>query len=101
VKFINHPEADQEIDDAAEYYDNARPGYGLRFTDHLRRAFAQIADAPDRWPIREFGFRKYTLQDFSHTIRYIERKDYIYVVAVPHGSQEPGYWKDRILDEQR
>jgi len=101
VNIITHPEADAEIDEAADYYENARPGYGELFLDAVRHATDQIREAPDRWPIRDFGFRKYTLQDFSHTIRYLDRRDYIYVIAVPHGSREPGYWKDRNLDEQR
>ena len=96
-----HPDANEDLSDAAEYYNTQRPGLGEQFLSEFWRAVAGLQDDPARWPIREYGFRKRTLQQFHHTIRYIERKTYIYIVAVPHCSQEPGYWKTRISDEQR
>jgi toxin ParE1/3/4 len=101
VNIIFHPEALKELYDAADYYNDARPGLGDEFGAEIDLSIEGIVDDPVRWPVRDFGFRKYTVQRFHHTIRYIERKDYIYVVAVPHSSREPGYWKQRILDEQR
>ena len=98
---IFHPDAQNELYDAADYYDEARSDFGAEFEREVDFALESLLDDPARWPIREFGFRKYVLQRFHHTIRYIERRDHVYVIAVPHSSREPGYWKDRILDEQR
>jgi toxin ParE1/3/4 len=40
--------------------------------------------------------RKLQIEQFPFSLLYVERADYIWVVAIAHGSRKPGYWKDRI-----
>src|SRR3954467_7495398 len=100
LKIRTHPDADEEVINAANYYEDERDGYGRLFQSDYFDALRQIQQDSKRWPIREFGFRKYVMRRFRHSIRYIERRDYLYIIAVPHASRKPGYWKKRVSDEQ-
>jgi hypothetical protein len=42
----------------------------------------------------EFKFR---LTQFPCSLLYINRADYLWVVAVAHGSRMPAYWKRRVV----
>jgi toxin ParE1/3/4 len=97
----SHPQADAEIDRAAEYLEEHRPDYGALFIGEIRRASREIANDPGRWPLRMFGHRKYLTQKFKYLIWYRETEEGVFITAVHHSSRKPGYWKDRILDEQR
>lgn len=38
------------------------------------------------------------LRRFPFSIVYVALTELIYIVAIAHGSREPGYWKLRIQD---
>ena len=42
------------------------------------------------------GLQKFRLTQFPFSLLYINRADYLWVVAVAHGSRKPGYWKKRV-----
>jgi hypothetical protein len=86
---------------AGDYLEEQRPDYGKVFESEVDVAIEDFIRDPQRWPVRESGFRRYVIQQFGYLIWYRESNEEIYVIAVHHSSQEPGYWKDRILDEQR
>jgi toxin ParE1/3/4 len=39
----------------------------------------------------------FRLTQFPFSLLYINRADYLWVVAVAHGNRKPGYWKKRVL----
>ena len=96
-----HPAANEEWYASAEYLENQRPGYGFKLLDDVREAFAEIADAPDRFLVRELGFRRCLTKQFKYQVWFQQRGESIYIIAVHHSSRKPGYWKERVLDEQR
>ena len=96
-----HRAAREEVYDAAGYIDDRRPDYGTLFDQEVRSACRELAADPERWPVKLRGFRKYLTERFKYLIWYKETEEEIYVIAVHHSSRKPGYWKDRLLDEQR
>jgi hypothetical protein len=57
-----------------------------------------IAADPKRYPAaRDLpGVQRIRIKQFPFSLLYINRADYIWIVAVAHGSRKPGYWKRRI-----
>jgi plasmid stabilization system protein ParE len=96
-----HPAARAEFNEAVGYLEDQRSGYGALFKQEIRSDCRELARDPERWPVREKGFRKKLVEKFNYLIWYRESDEEIYVIAVHHCSRKPGYWKKRILDEQR
>jgi hypothetical protein len=61
----------------------------------LQRALAEVAQAPERWPVLVDTLRKRPLRGFPYRIVYQLRRDHVLIVAVMHERQHPDYWRDR------
>lgn len=96
-----HRAARSELDHAARFYDERLPGLGEEFLDEFLAAVRTIERDPGRFRVRQDGVRKCILKRFPFAIYFRTNKENIEVIAVAHGSRRPGYWKQRILDEQR
>jgi plasmid stabilization system protein ParE len=96
-----HPKAREEIAGAVVYLEQQRPDYGTIFSNEIDAGIKRIIGAPDRWSMKAAGFRKYLAQRFKYLIWYRETEDEIYIIAVHHSARKPGYWKQRILDDEQ
>jgi plasmid stabilization system protein ParE len=65
------------------------------FMAELDAAVALIAEAPDRWPERPDGRRRYVIHRFPFILVFRIRTEDVRLFAVQHGHRRPGYWKDR------
>jgi hypothetical protein len=50
VKVELHPEAEEELYQAAEWYDSQRPGLGTDLVAEVTRWLDAVAEAPTMWP---------------------------------------------------
>lgn len=50
------PEAEQEMLEAAQYYQEQASGLGLDFLVEIERAIQSIAQSPHTWPVLEGEF---------------------------------------------
>ena len=91
-----HPEARREYLEAAEFYESRRPGIGAAFTLEVEATIQRILEAPDRWRILEQDIRRCLTHVFPYGVLYTIEDDFILIVAVAHGSREPGYCRDRL-----
>jgi plasmid stabilization system protein ParE len=92
------PEAQAELDRAhAYYFVHASERTADECLDEVVDAFAKIAANPEQWPSEEgTDYRFFTLKRHSYVIYYrIETPQAVRVAAVPHASQQPGYWHGR------
>jgi toxin ParE1/3/4 len=60
------------------------------------KAFAQIIDAPERWPIIEGDVRRYLMPRFPYAIYYRITAKHIRILAFKHHRRHPDYWRYRI-----
>jgi len=69
-----------------------------RFKQHIRHAYDAIIRSPERFaPERDVpGVQRFRMKHFPFLILYSSRPDYIWIVAIAHGSRKPGYWKHRL-----
>lgn len=94
-RLIVRPEAQQDIHEAAAWYEARRPGLGAEFVAEIRRYLLNIQDNPKQYPTVYRRFRRATLSRFPYLIFYTIEDGSPIVAAVVHGSRRPGVWRRR------
>jgi toxin ParE1/3/4 len=91
------PEARDEFDAAAEWYESHAEGLGQRFIQRVEETLLHVRKAPRALVVWEGDsrFRKAVVRQFPYVIFFRELTDVIEIVAVAHGAREPGYWLGR------
>ena len=88
-------EAEVELWEAVAYYEAKAAGLGLDFAAEVEQGIQTICDAPERWPLREDGTRRYLIQRFPFLIVYTCRDNHVWILALAHCKRRPGYWTVR------
>lgn len=89
------PEAEQDLLEAAFWYEEQRPGLGIQFLDESLIIFSGIAEAPLMYPSVHRDTRRALMHRFPFGVYYRVENAAIVVVAVMHGSRDPRRWKKR------
>jgi plasmid stabilization system protein ParE len=95
MQVVSHPEAEQELEAAAVWYEKQEPGLGDDFLDEFERTLRRIATEPERWHIFQGNNRKLNFHRFPYAIIYSLRAEAIYIKAVMHLHRSPFYWSHR------
>jgi len=95
VRVVSHPEADQELEAAALWYEQRQPGLGEDFLDEFERTLRRILAKPERWRQFRGENRKLNFNRFPFAIVYSLRGDELYIKAVMHLHRRPFYWAPR------
>ena len=95
MKFIFHPEAEDEFFDAIEYYEAVDVGLGYDFSMEVLATVRNITEYPLAWPILIENVRRCLTNRFPFGVIYSIEGDHIHVLAVMHLRRKPGYWEDR------
>lgn len=98
---IIHDQANAELREAMDWYDDRRFGLGWDLNIEVQAVFDRIGDRPragSRWPDSEIRWLK--TRRFPYVVYYRELDTAIWVLAVAHERREPGYWTDRSSEEQ-
>ena len=96
MKSAFHPEAQRELLEAIDYYNDAEPGLGLQFFAEIQSAIELVEVFPDLWMEVESGIRRCLVRRFPYAILYSREGDEIFIYAIMHTRRHPDYWKDRI-----
>ena len=93
-------EAEHELDEAAQRYDEQRPGLGQRLLDQVARTAEHVrefprAGAPVKHVSEELGVRQAPVKGFPYHLVYLATAQEIRVLAIAHYRRRPGYWLDR------
>jgi hypothetical protein len=90
-----HPEAAAELEASARFYDQQQSGLGERFLAAIDFALVGVLDSPSTWPVLEGDVRRRLARVFPYAILFSIEPDRIFVLAVMHCHQMPGYWRAR------
>ena len=91
-----HPEADAEFADAVRYYAAIEPQLGIRFYREIERLIRDICAQPQRFLRFQPPARRALSPEFPYSVVYLEQPDRVWIVAVMHAKQRPGYWRTRL-----
>ncbi len=92
------PAAKAELDEAAVFYNNRKPGLELDFLDEVGRTLAYIKEFPNAAAVIRKAARQRRVERFPYGLVYIARDSEIIVIAVAHLKRKPGYWRNRLKD---
>ena len=87
------PEAEQDIEEAATWYEQQRLGLGQEFLDEVLRAFEKISARPALYPAVHRETRRTLTRRFPFGVYYRVQRELVVDVAVMHGSRSPRRWK--------
>ena len=91
-----HPAAAEEYTQAAKYYAAIETGLGQRFYDEIERLILEVRRQPDRFFSFSPPARRVLARKFPYSVVYMGMPDRVWIVAVMHAKQRPGYWRTRL-----
>ena len=92
------PEADGEILEAAQWYEEREAGLGAEFVAEIDAVFQRIAQGPDRFRRFEANARVALCHRFPYAIYFVPEGDDVVVLAVLHHRRARAVVKDRLGD---
>jgi plasmid stabilization system protein ParE len=95
MKFHLLPEANDDLSQAIEYYEDCEDGLGLDFLIEFEKAIRRIVEHPQAWQEISKSFRRCLLGRFPYGIIYSVESKCILIVSVMNLHQHPGIWKNR------
>jgi plasmid stabilization system protein ParE len=85
-----HPEASDELIEAAGFYERRENGLGYRFLDAVEASVARLNVEPRLAPSDERGRRRYLIHGFPYVVIYRIEGTFLHVLAVAHTSRKLG-----------
>ena len=90
------PEARDELDAAADWYEQQRPGWAAAFLDRVGDILDRIAANPQLHGKVYHDVRKAVVQKFPFVVLYYEDPGDVVVIAVFHTARNPDIWHGRV-----
>jgi plasmid stabilization system protein ParE len=94
VSFL--PPAEEEMIEAARYYESKSDGLGSEFLAEVERTIESIKAHPSAAAIIRSHIRRRLLNRFPFGLLYAIDDNHILILAVMHLRRRPGYWKARL-----
>lgn len=92
--------ARHELRDAVDWYAAQAPGLGDAFLIETLRAFDLIESYPDAWHPLTGDVRRCRLHRYPYGVIYTRVEHDVLVLAIAHLHRKPGYWRDRLGEQQ-
>ncbi|WP_404424359.1 type II toxin-antitoxin system RelE/ParE family toxin [Nibricoccus sp. IMCC34717] len=93
---VFHPEARLELKVAGQYYAERSLETAQRFYDEIDLVLAEIEARPNLRRMYDPPARRHFGAVFPYAVIYLDQPERLWVVAVMHFKQRPGYWRDRV-----
>lgn len=93
MRLIYHPDAEMELIEAAQFYEQRVSTLGSQFLNAADIAIGAIQNDPERWSVIEADVRRYLMPRFPYALYYRVLSDHIRVLAFKHNSRHPDYWR--------
>jgi toxin ParE1/3/4 len=98
MTFDFHPDALEEYQSAASWYEEQRFRLGIEFIQAIETGIAAILSDPGRFQPVGGSIRIYRIKRFPYYVfyRFNEGGNHVRIVAVIHKRRKPDYWRDRL-----
>lgn len=98
-------EAIDEVTEAAAWYRTRSPGLENEFLAELERVLSLIESSPASFPRlldlpADLKIRRALLPRFPYALVFMGLAAEVRVLAVAHTKRRPGYWLDRVENEE-
>ena len=95
VPIIFHRLAEDELNEAAAYYAQSRPGLGDAFVTEVQHAVDRLAELPSAGRPVDRDVRWWLVKRFPYSILYRVCENHIRILAIAHQKRRPFYWLKR------
>ena len=95
-----HPKFETDLIEAARYYQGQVPALGAEFLDEAEQSVEEVMRAPERWPLRVGGIRRFLLHRFPFVIRYriSPNGNTVQFLSILHGARHPDTGQERTTE---
>jgi len=92
-----HPEVDNDLMEAMEYYEReAVPELAVEFYVEFRRCSDQLGVRLESFPVKESGLRRMNLHRFPfHILFEVLNENVVEIFVVKHDHRDPAFGTDR------
>ncbi len=94
-RFSFHPIAEQELNEAAAYYEAESHGLGSAFLKEVEKAVQQVLNYPESAPLLSRLVRKKVVRRFPYNVMYSVIPTGIRILAIANQKRRPFYWCGR------
>lgn len=100
TRLLVEAEADRELEEAVQRYEEKRSGLGQRFLDGVTFTIDRIrrfplAGATVPYVSSDLSVRRAPVKGFPYHVVYLHTSESIRVLAFAHYRRRPGYWLGR------
>jgi toxin ParE1/3/4 len=88
--------AEDEMAEAALFYDGHSTGLGRDFLDDVQQSINRLRAYPQLGAEVETGLRRLLLHRFPFSLIYAVDPREILIVSVAHHGRHPSYWRSRV-----
>lgn len=88
--------AEEEMSEAAAFYDAGFVGLGSDFLDDVQQAIDMVRAHPEIGVRLDAKLRRALLHRFPFSLIYAVETEAILIISIAHHRQRPGYWTSRI-----
>ena len=90
------PPAQEELIDAADYYNNQCAGLGFEFAAEIRKTIARILRFPSAWTRLSARTRRCLVNRFPYAVIFQYTDTQVFIVAIMHLKREPDSWQKNL-----
>lgn len=92
------PDAEAELQGAAEWYEAQQEGLGLALLEQAASTYERIADGDHGHPVPQAtdAARRIAIPKFPLWVVFVEHGDEVVIAAYAHERRRPSYWLGRI-----
>ena len=95
LELIIRPEAETEMTDAFDWYEERVKGLGSEFLLAADAIFQGILRSPHQYPVVYKTIRRALLRRFPHEVFFVSEENRVVVIAVIHTRRNPKHWQER------
>ena len=89
--------AEDEMTEAALFYESRSVGLGNDFLDDVQRAVDRLCEYPYSGELVDTNLRRTLLHRFPFNLIYgIERQSIVIIAVATMAARAPGYWRSRV-----
>jgi plasmid stabilization system protein ParE len=101
MRYYFHPSAEEEFDNAVEYYEQRQIGLGLEFAEEVYAAIKRIIEFPEAWAVMSKNTRRCLTNRFPFALIYQVKNSALHIIAVANLHRQPGYWRGRLEHDKQ
>lgn len=95
-QLVIRPEAEAEMGEAFDWYEDRLPGLGYEFLLCVDAVFSAVLRNPQQWPRIHRNARRALIRRFPYEVFFVEDDERVIVLSVFHVKRNPMDWQDKI-----